>query len=87
MPTYIIYRAVANSTVRYQSGKITKIHAQNSVITSCEVQSQRAKAENWELKGYNRIRELKETLISKVLFNSIIGISTLGFYEKPNIKF
>lgn len=79
----IIFRAVANSTTRYQSGKITKIHAQNSVIASCEVQGQRAKAENWELKGYNRIRELPETLISQVLFNSIIQISSLGFYEKP----
>lgn len=79
----IIFRAVANSTSRYQSGKITKIHAQNSVITSCEMQGQRAIAENWELKGYNRIRELPETLISQVLFNSIIQISTLGFYEKP----
>lgn len=79
----IIFRAVANSTTRYQSGKITKIHAQNSVITSCEGQGQRAIAENWELKGYNRIRELPETLISQVLFNSIMKISALGFYEKP----
>lgn len=79
----IIFRAVANSTTRYQSGKITKIHAQNSVIASCEMQGQRAIAENWELKGYNRIRELPETLISQVLFNSIMQISSLGFYEKP----
>lgn len=79
----IIFRAVANSTTRYQSGKITKIHAQNSVIASCEMQGQRAIAENWELKGYNRIRELPETLISQVLFNSIMQISALGFYEKP----
>lgn len=79
----IIFRAVANSTTRYQSGKITKIHAQNSVIASCEMQGQRAIAKNWELKGYNRIRELPETLISQVLFNSIMQISALGFYEKP----
>ncbi|MBF2182794.1 MULTISPECIES: hypothetical protein [Staphylococcus] len=79
----IIFRAVANSTTRYQSGKITKIHAQNSVIASCEMQGQRAIAENWELKGYNRIRELPESLLSQVLFNSIMQISALGFYEKP----
>ena len=79
----IIFRAVANSTTRYQSGKITKIHAQNSVIASCEMQGQRAIAENWELKGYNRIRELPESLPSQVLFNSIMQISALGFYEKP----
>lgn len=79
----IIFRAVANSTTRYQSGKITKIHAQNSVIASCEMQGERALAEKWDLKGYSRIRELPETLISQVLFNSIMRISTLGFYEKP----
>lgn len=79
----IIFRAIANSTSRYQSGDITKIHAQNSVISSCEFQGQRAKAEKWDLKGYGRIRELPETHISKTLFNSIMGISALGFYEVP----
>lgn len=79
----IIFRAVANSTSWYQSGKVTKLHAQNSVITSCETHGERAIAEKWDLKGYNRIRELPETLISQVLFNSIMEISTLGFYEKP----
>lgn len=83
----IIYRAVANSTARYQSGKITKIHAQNSVITSCEIQGEKALAENWNLKGYNRIRELPETLISKVLYNSIMKISELGFHEKPTLEY
>lgn len=83
----IIYRAVANSTARYQSGKITKLHAQNSVITSCEIQGEKALAENWNLKGYNRIRELPETLISKVLFNSVMKISALGFNEKPTKEF
>ncbi len=34
--------AVANCTARYQAREITKIHAQNSVITSCEKQGERA---------------------------------------------
>lgn len=83
----IIYRAIANSTARYQAGEITKIHAQNSVITSCEKQGERAVAEGWNLKGYGRIKDLPETIISEVLFTSIMKISYLGFSEKPTSNF
>lgn len=83
----IIYRAIANSTARYQAGEITKIHAQNSVITSCEKQGERAIAEGWNLKGYGRIKDIPETIISEVLFTSIMKISYLGFSEKPTSNF
>ena len=83
----IIYRAVANSTQRYQAGEITKIHAQNSVISSCESHGQRALAQGWKLSNYSRIRDLPETYISLVLFTSIMQIAELGFSEKPTPKF
>lgn len=83
----IIYRAVANSTRRYQAKEITKIHAQNSVITSCESQGHRAIAENWTLKPYGRNFALPESIISEVLFNSIMQISSLGFTEVPTTHF
>lgn len=83
----IIYRAVANSTARYQSGEVTKIHAQNSVITSCEKQGERAIAENWSLKSYGRIKGLPETIISEVFFTSILKVAYLGFLEKPTTNF
>lgn len=82
----IIYRAVANSTEQYQSGKITKIHAQNMVISSCEGQGERAIANNWSLNNYSRIKELPQSQISKVFFDSILGISYLGFSEKPTMN-
>lgn len=83
----IIYRAVANSTRRYQAKEITKIHAQNSVITSCELQGERAVVEKWNLVAYGRRRELPQSIISEVLFNSIMQISTLGFSEAPTKDF
>lgn len=83
----IIYRAIANSTARYQAGEISKIHAQNSVITSCEKQGERAVAEGWNLKCYGRIKDLPESIISEVLFTSIMKISYLGFSEKPTPNF
>jgi hypothetical protein len=83
----IIYRAVANSTKRYQSGEVTKIHAQNSVISSCEGHGERALAQGWKLSHYSRLRDLPEPIISKVFFTSILQIAELGFSEKPTINF
>ena len=79
----IIYRAIAYSTTRYQAGEITKFHAQNSVISSCEKQGERAIAEKWNLKPYDRIKDLPQTLVSEIFFTSILKISELGFMEKP----
>lgn len=83
----IVYRAIAYSTARLQAREITKLHAQNSVITSCEKQGERAIAEGWELRGYGRIKDLPESIISEVLFTSIMKISYLGFSEKPTPNF
>lgn len=83
----LIYSAVGKSTQRYQSKEITKIHAQNSVISYCEHYGQRALAEGWVVKGYSRIRELPETTISFVLFTSIMQESGIGFSEKPTLDF
>lgn len=79
----IIYRAVANSTKRYQEGNITKIHAQNLVISSCEHNGERAIAEGWNLRGFSRNYNLPESLLSKVFFTSILKIADLGFEERP----
>lgn len=83
----IIYKAIANSTQRYQAGEITKIHAQNSVITSCESFGERAIAQGWKLTHYSRIRDLPESYISRILFTSIMKIAELGFSEKPTQNF
>lgn len=83
----IIYSAVAKSTQRYQAKEITKIHAQNSVISSCENYGQRALAQGWILANYSRIKDLPETYISFILFTSIMQIDELGFSEKPTPNF
>ena len=53
------------------------------VIASCEAQGERALANNWALTNYARIKELPQSQISKLFFDSILGISYLGFNEKP----
>ena len=79
----IIYRAVANSTKLYQERKMSKKHAANTVITSCESYGERAIAEGWNLTKYRRNYDLPETLISSIFFTSILKIAYIGFEEKP----
>lgn len=82
-----IYRGVSFSTRKYQEGNITRRHAQNMVITSCEKCGERALAENWKIVNYSRRAEVKQTVISEVLFDSIMRISTLGFTEVPTSNY
>ncbi|OCY42478.1 hypothetical protein BFR77_08485 [Acinetobacter pittii] len=42
----IIYKAIANSSEQYLSGKVNKFHAQNMVISSCEGFGERAIAKD-----------------------------------------
>ncbi|MCK1995479.1 hypothetical protein MPH61_23435 [Peribacillus muralis] len=79
----IIYRAVANSTKLYQERKMSKKHAANTVISTCESYGERAIAEGWSLTKYRRNYDLPETLISSIFFTSILKIAYLGFEEKP----
>lgn len=83
----IVHRSIAFSTEKYQSGSITKKHAQNMVISSCELYGQKAIANNWTLSNYARVKELPQSQISKVFFDSIIKISYCGFTVKPTPTF
>jgi len=82
----IIFRAVANSTRAYQSGEYTKKHAMNMVVASCRNQGERAIAEQWDLKSYNRIRQLPESELSKLLFTAILKQPHIGFSVSPTLE-
>lgn len=81
----LIFRAVSNSTRAYQSGQYSKKHAMNMVVASCRNQGERALAERWDLKAYNRVNQLPESAISKFLFTTILKQPGKGFYELPNL--
>lgn len=53
---------------RYQSGEITLIHGQNSVISYCEGHGQRALAQGRKLSRYSRIKDLPETYQSSFIY-------------------
>lgn len=79
----IIYSSIAKSTLRYQSGEITKQHAINAVIVSCEQYGERAVAKGWKLQHFDRISQMPQTVIEKILFNDLMGIGENSFYCKP----
>ena len=56
------------------------------VISSCEGQGERAIANNWNLTNYSRVKDLPQSQISKIFFDSILQISYLGFSEKPTLS-
>ncbi|WP_163122783.1 hypothetical protein [Acinetobacter portensis] len=82
----IIFRAVANSTRAYQSGDYTKKHAMNMVVASCRNQGEKAVAEEWDLKPYNRIKQLPESELSRLLFTTIFKKPNQGFYFPPTLE-
>lgn len=82
----LIFRAVSNSTRAYQSGNYTKTHAMNMVIASCRNQGERAIAEKWDLKPYNRIKQLPESELSRFLFTTILKMPNQGFFIAPTLE-
>lgn len=79
----IIWRQIANVTKWYQEGKITKIHAANSVIGRCQTSGERAINEKWDIKNYGRTNKCKQSMISEILFDGVLGIGKLGFEMVP----
>lgn len=77
-----IWRAVTNAAAFYQKSSVSKKHAVNtisgSIIRSCE----KAKAEDWQIKGYGRDYNYPQSVVSEVFFNNILQIGNKGFESK-----
>lgn len=82
----IIYKSIANGTKFYQESRVTRQHAANSVITSCQRFGERAAAEKWDLSRFRRDFDLPQTQISLLLYDRILGIGRLGFDCSPSEK-
>ncbi|WP_372011407.1 hypothetical protein NBRC13296_12675 [Paenibacillus chitinolyticus] len=81
----LIYRGVSNATRYYQEGQVPKQQAANSVITNCQRLGEKAIAENWDVKGFNRNYDLPQSVLSELFFNRILKIGSRGFDEVPDI--
>lgn len=79
----IIWKAVADASKLYLERDISKKHAANSVIGSCERYAERAKMNGWDLTEYSRIRDLPQSVLSSFFFNRVLGIGDMGFKVPP----
>ena len=79
----MIWRAARDAAAFYVRENVPKKHAANTVVGSIQRYAERAKAEGWEVKKYGRDRRCPQSLISQVLFNTVLQIGDDGFNEPP----
>jgi hypothetical protein len=67
--------------------RVPKPQAANSIITRLQGGYERARANSWTVKPYNRNFDLPQTIVSKVFFNSIMKIpDTYREMTPPDLK-
>lgn len=78
-----IWRAAKDAAAFYVRENTTKSHAVNIVPGSIQRMSERAIAEGWEIRPYNRDFRAPQSIISEVLFNTALRLGERGFKEIP----
>lgn len=80
-----IWRAGKDAAAYYQRGGISKKQAANSAVSSIQRTTERAVAEQWDIKPFGRNFNCPQSMISEILYNSALQISDGGFNQIPNI--
>jgi hypothetical protein len=78
-----IWRASQNAASYYLRENVTKQHAANTVVGSILRQAERAKTENWNIKGFERNYKCPQSLMSQVLYDVVLKIGDEGFKTVP----
>lgn len=79
----IIWKAVADVSKLYLQKNLTRKHAANTAINTCERLADTAKIKGWDMSKYNRDKNLPQSEISRFFFNKVIKIGDQGFYMVP----
>jgi RNase P subunit RPR2 len=74
-----IWRAAKDATGFYQQHRVSKDHAAKTVVGSIERQAERALANQWEIKPFTRYSQYPQSLLSRILFNQMLGTNDGGF--------
>lgn len=74
-----IWRAAKDAAAFYVRKNIHKKHAANSVVGNIERQCELAINEKWDVKSYKRNYHMPQTVISRVLFNTLLKTNDGGF--------
>jgi hypothetical protein len=81
-----IWRVAKDAAAYYQREQISKRQAANAAIASIQKYSERAIAENWEIKPYKRNYKCPQAIISEVFYNFALKLGEDGFQIIPNIE-
>lgn len=77
-----IWRAVTNAAAFYQKSSVSKKHAVNTISGSIIRSHEKAKAENWEIKGYGRDYSYPNPLFQKYFLTIFYKLVAEGLNQK-----
>lgn len=81
----IIYRSISQATHQIMERKLSKKHGANLVIHNCLSYGEKAVANQWDVMGYRRDFNCKQSILSELFFNRICKIGEKCFTEVPEI--
>lgn len=80
----VIWSTGSKAASYYMRGNVPKQQAANSVVSRMDAYIDRALAENWDVKPYRRLFDLPQSVLSRLVFNSLLGTSDGGFNMRLN---
>lgn len=79
-----IWAAGRDAAAFYMRGGVTKAHAANTVVGTIQRMAERAEAQGWEVKKFQRNYRCPQSTISQVFFDAVLKIGDAGFSTTPN---
>lgn len=79
----VLWSGAARATDSMARRNLTRQHAANYMIGACQRMADRARAEGWDLKGFNRNYELSRSEMSHVLHDVFLQHGEDGFFRCP----
>lgn len=76
-----IWRAVQNAATYYSQGNVSKRQAANTVVGHISRTLEHAKTNDWNMKAFDRDHNQPRSLLSYVIFNTILGSDDGGFKQ------
>jgi len=74
-----IWRATKDAAAYYMRSPISKRQAANSVVGNISRNMERAVANDWDVKSFNRNYNLPQSSLSRIVFNTMLGTDDGGF--------
>ena len=79
-----IWGSARNAAAYYMRENVSRRQAANSVVGAIQRRADQARAEGWDVKAFHRDRRCPQTMISQVLFDTVLQIGEDGFFKPPS---